>query len=53
MSTLFNNIINTDSEVALKMYTIYAPPNHKDGVIRATKADAENKGEKFDGKTTE
>ena len=48
-----HNIINTDSEVALKMYTIYAPPNHKDGVIRATKADAENKGEKFDGKTTE
>lgn len=35
------------------MYTIYSPPNHKDGVIRLTKKEAEAKEneEKFDGKT--
>lgn len=48
-----HNIINTDSAAALKMYTIYAPPHHKDGIIRATKKDAESISEKFDGKTTE
>lgn len=35
------------------MYTIYAQPNHKDGVVRVTKQDAENNEEEFDGKTTE
>ena len=48
-----HNIINTDPAAALKMYTIYAPPHHKDGIIRATKEDAESIPEKFDGKTTE
>jgi mannose-6-phosphate isomerase-like protein (cupin superfamily) len=47
-----HNVINTGS-IPLKMYTIYAPPNHKDGIIRNTKADAENIPEEFDGKTTE
>jgi mannose-6-phosphate isomerase-like protein (cupin superfamily) len=47
-----HNIINTGS-VPLKLYTLYAPPNHRDGVVHATRADAEGDAEKFDGKTTE
>jgi len=48
-----HNIINTNAAKALKMYTIYAPPNHKDGIIRSTKKEAESNQPKFDGKTTE
>jgi len=49
-----HNIINTSSEKPLKLYTLYAPPNHKDGTIHETKANAEvDEGEHFDGKTTE
>lgn len=50
-----HNIINTDSEKELKMYTIYSPAHHKDGIIRTTKKEAEAKenDEEFDGKTTE
>jgi mannose-6-phosphate isomerase-like protein (cupin superfamily) len=48
-----HNVINTDSVNGLKMYTIYAPPQHKDGLINTTKKDAEKKDVKFDGKTTE
>ncbi len=48
-----HNIINVDENLELKMYTIYAPPNHKDGITRATKKEAEDNGEAFDGKTTE
>ncbi len=48
-----HNVINTDSKRELKMYTLYAPPNHKHDTIRATKEDAEKLEEKFDGKTTE
>ena len=47
-----HNIINTGS-VPLKLYTLYAPPNHRDGVIHHTHADAEKDNEHFDGKTTE
>jgi mannose-6-phosphate isomerase-like protein (cupin superfamily) len=47
-----HNVINTDAVKALKMYTIYAPPQHKDGIVRATKKEAAT-GAKFDGKTTE
>jgi mannose-6-phosphate isomerase-like protein (cupin superfamily) len=47
-----HNIINTGKN-ELKMYTIYAPPHHKDGVIFKTKEEAEESKEKFDGKTTE
>src|ERR1035437_2226445 len=36
-----HNVINTSSEKSLKLYTIYMPPHHKDGVIHATKAEAE------------
>jgi len=36
-----HNIVNTSPHDALKLYTLYAPPNHKPGTIHATKADAE------------
>ncbi len=48
-----HNIINIDKSTELKMYTIYGPPNHQDGIIRATKSDAEKEDETFDGVTTE
>jgi len=48
-----HNIINADNTTALKMYTIYAPPHHKDAIVRATKEDAENNEVEFDGQTTE
>lgn len=35
-----HNVINTGSE-PLKLYTIYSPPNHPDGKIHHTKAEAE------------
>src|SRR5690348_7663428 len=48
-----HNIINTgDSE--MKLYTLYMPPHHKDGVIHKTKAEGEaDVSDEFDGKTTE
>ena len=47
-----HNIINTGTE-PLKLYTIYAPPNHRDGVVHRTRADADADTEHFDGKTSE
>jgi mannose-6-phosphate isomerase-like protein (cupin superfamily) len=47
-----HNIINTGS-VPLKLYTLYSPPNHRDGVVHHTREDAEADNEHFDGKTTE
>jgi len=35
------------------MYTIYAPPNHQDKIVKVTKEEAESGEEKFDGKTSE
>jgi hypothetical protein len=37
----------------LKIYTIYSPAHHKDGIVRATKAEAEEREKEFDGVTTE
>lgn len=48
-----HNIINTSETEPLKMYTIYATPHHKDQIVRATKKEAEEKDEEFDGQTTE
>lgn len=49
-----HNILNTSSDRPLKLYTLYSPPNHKDGVIHKTKEEAEvDEKEHFDGKTTE
>jgi len=36
-----HNVVNTSSDKPLKLYTVYAPPHHKDGTIHATKAAAE------------
>jgi mannose-6-phosphate isomerase-like protein (cupin superfamily) len=47
-----HNIVNT-GDVPMKLYTLYAPPNHRDGVVHHTRADAEADHEHFDGKTTE
>jgi len=47
-----HNIINT-GKVPLKLYTLYAPPNHRDGVVHRTREDAEADTEHFDGKTSE
>jgi len=40
-------------DAALKLYTLYAPPNHRDQVRHHTRRDAEADNEHFDGKTTE
>ena len=48
-----HNIINTSQTEPLKLYTIYSPPNHRDGVVHATKDIAEVDSEHFDGQTTE
>jgi mannose-6-phosphate isomerase-like protein (cupin superfamily) len=47
-----HNVINT-GDVPLKLYTIYSPPNHRDGVLHPTKNDAMVDEEHFDGITTE
>jgi mannose-6-phosphate isomerase-like protein (cupin superfamily) len=47
-----HNIINTGTD-PLKLYTLYAPPNHRDGVVHHTRAEADADNEHFDGKTTE
>ena len=47
-----HNIVNT-GKAPLKLYTLYSPPNHRDGVVHHTRAEAEKDDEHFDGKTTE
>lgn len=47
-----HNIVNTGAG-AMKLYTLYAPPNHRDGVVHRTREDAVADSEQFDGKTTE
>ena len=49
-----HNVRNTGSE-PLRLYTIYAPPEHKDGIVHATKEEAEARHheEEWDGGTTE
>lgn len=47
-----HNVINTGDK-KLKLYTVYGPPDHKDGIVRSTKGEAEASEEHFDGITTE
>ena len=47
-----HNIINTGPG-PLRVYTLYSPPNHRDGVVHHTRAEAEADDEHFDGRTTE
>jgi mannose-6-phosphate isomerase-like protein (cupin superfamily) len=46
-----HNIVNT-GRVPLKLYTLYSPPNHRDGVVHHTRAEAEADTEHFDGVPT-
>jgi mannose-6-phosphate isomerase-like protein (cupin superfamily) len=48
-----HNIINTSATADLKMYTIYSPAHHRDGVVHATKQAAQADNEEFDGQTSE
>jgi len=48
-----HNVMNISETEALKLYTIYAPPHHKDGIERKTKVEVEKDGPEFDGQTTE
>jgi mannose-6-phosphate isomerase-like protein (cupin superfamily) len=47
-----HNIVNTGND-PLRLYTIYGPPEHRDGTVHRTKAEADASEEHFDGKTTE
>src|SRR3989339_1401553 len=48
-----HNVINTSATTALKLYTIYSPAHHKDGIVRATKQEAMDNEADFNGKATE
>jgi len=48
-----HNVINISDTDQLKLYTIYSPAHHKDGIVRETKADAVVNEAEFDGVTTE
>lgn len=48
-----HNVVNESDSEALKLYTIYAPAHHQDGIVRTTKEEAEANEADFDGKTTE
>lgn len=52
-SGALHNIINTSDTEPMKLYTVYSPPNHKEGTVHTTKQDAEAQEEHFDGTTTE
>lgn len=49
-SGTYHNVINS-GDTDLKLYTVYSPPEHRDGIVEKTKADEIE--EHFDGKTTE
>ncbi len=48
-----HNVINISSDQAMKLYTVYAPAEHRDGVVHATKVAAVADDEHFDGKLSE
>jgi len=47
-----HDIVNTGTS-PLQLYTIYAPPHHRDGTVHRTRTDAQRDTEHFDGRTTE
>ena len=49
-----HNVRNTGSG-ALRLYTIHAPPEHLDGIVQSTKAEADRRHphEEWDGRTSE
>ena len=48
-----HNVVNTSKRMNLRLYTIYSPPEHQDGIVRHTKKEAMASEEQFDGRTTE
>ena len=48
-----HNVINVSDTDELKLYTLYSPPEHRDGTVHTSKSDAIEHEEHFDGKTTE
>lgn len=46
-----HNVVNT-GETEMKLYTVYSPPNHKDGTVHLTKPTSEDEEEHFDGQTS-
>jgi mannose-6-phosphate isomerase-like protein (cupin superfamily) len=48
-----HNVMNVSESEDLKLYTIYSPAHHKDGIVRVTKEEAMVQEAEFDGKTTE
>ncbi len=46
-----HNLINNGT-TPLKLYTLYSPPNHRDGIVHHTKDEAMNDNEQFDGRLT-
>lgn len=48
-----HNVVNLSETEALKIYTIYSPPHHRDGTVHTIKKEAETDDEEFDGTTTE
>lgn len=48
-----HNVINTSDILDLKLYTIYSPAHHRDGIVRVTREDAVENEADFDGVTTE
>jgi mannose-6-phosphate isomerase-like protein (cupin superfamily) len=51
---IWHNVVNTSKKEKLKLYTLYSPPEHKDGVVEQTKKQADADGDdEFEGVTTE
>lgn len=48
-----HNIVNTSDTEDMKLYTIYSPAHHKDGIVRQTKQEAATNEQEFEGVTTE
>jgi mannose-6-phosphate isomerase-like protein (cupin superfamily) len=48
-----HNVINVSDAEELRLYTLYSPPEHRDGTVHKTKSDAIEHEEHFDGQTTE
>ncbi len=48
-----HNVINSSPEEPMKLYTLYCPPHHRDGIVHRTKIEAKNDQEHFEGKTSE
>ena len=48
-----HNVVNTSETEHLKLYTVYSPAHHQDGIVKKTKQEAEATEEHYDGKNTE